>query len=165
MIDVEALYKRWTVALNGYGDASRVLPGQWHPPDTKTFRHLLRELQPLAEAGNIHCQYAVATIYAWGLCAESEAGFQSNGEQWTLEATRFWDLAARRGHPYALDNFITSGIGPKKEILNEMIAAISKERPELTEFSPEFCRLLYERISGRPNTKEWYLISPGVSVD
>ncbi len=161
--NVERLLKAYSDAFLKYGMACRAAPDQWTKPDVKEFERLLGEMLPLGDAGNIHCQNAIATIFCWGLIMESEEDFVSLRKNLVMEASYWWSEAARRGHPYALDNLLNNGLGIEKTKLEKMVAEVQKSHPKLKPSAPEFLGVLYHKISGKAFSKEWAKISPGVA--
>ncbi len=162
--NIEQLLKAYSDAFLKYGMACRAAPDHWTKPNTKEFEKLLGELLPLAEAGNIHCQNAVATIFCWGLCMESEEDFISLRKNLVAEASHWWALAARKGHPYALDNLLTNGLGAEKTKLEKLADEVKKSHPKLKPSTPEFLGVLYHKVSGKAFSKDWVKISPGVTA-
>ena len=162
--NLEQILKSYSDAFLKYGMACRSAPDHWHKPDTKEFEKLLGQLLPLAEAGNIHCQNAVATIFCWGLCMESEEDFIALRKNLVAEASHWWSLAAHSGHPYALDNLLSNGLGTEKTKLEKLVDEVKKTHPKLKPSTPEFLGVLYQKVSGKAFTKEWFKISPGVTA-
>lgn len=161
--NVERLLKAYSDAFLKYGMACRAAPDQWTKPDVPEFERLLGEMLPLGDAGNIHCQNAIATIFCWGLIMNSEEDFIALRKSLVMEASYWWAEAARRGHPYALDNLLNNGLGIEKTKLEKLVEDVKKANPKLKPAGPEFLGVLYHKVSGKAFSKEWAKISPGVA--
>lgn len=70
MDNLQALYERYQAATQAYAERSSAGQQEWHQPDVVEFSELQNLLLPHAESGDMHCQYAIATIL-WGVCAVS----------------------------------------------------------------------------------------------
>jgi TPR repeat protein len=154
---VKAVLERYDKAITAWVDTCAVEPSRWHRPDTKEFMELKSLLRLPAESGDALCQYALAAIYWQGLCQETEAAYLSNYTSEIEEATRWWVAAATQGHWPAVDNLVTSGVGPEAERARAVAKQLKQERPELVPWSgnmpvygPEYmqalCKLLYGRV-------------------
>lgn len=148
-------YARYQAALGNYCQVCHGAPDRWHRPDVAEFTELRRLLLPRAEAGDMHCQYAVATILKLGLQCESEAEFADAQAANLEEASRLWLTAARQGHWPALDNLVTSGVGPEADAARRAFQQLAEERPELVGashgmpvFGPPFMQQLLRQLYG-----------------
>lgn len=151
-----ALYDRYQLAFQAYGDACASEPERWHRPDVAEFTELHRLLLPHAESGDMYCQYALATILWMGLCCDSEEQFLSGHTVAREAATRWWIAAAMQGFWPALDNLITSGVGPEARRASEAFRQLEQERRDLVGsshgmpvYGPEFVQELSRRFYGR----------------
>src|SRR5262249_34661437 len=63
MPDIEIILLRYDQASSVHAEVCRANPSGWHKADCAEFRELLGLLTPLAEAGDLRSQYAVATIH------------------------------------------------------------------------------------------------------
>ena len=72
MINTHTLFDRYQIALGNYTDLRAKDPSRWHRPDVDAFTELYRLMLPHAEAGDMHCQYAIAGMHELGLCCDSE---------------------------------------------------------------------------------------------
>ncbi len=156
MSNSRALYDRYQAAVRAYGDACADDPQSWHRPDVAEFTELRRLLLPHAESGDMACQYALATILWLGLCCESMEQFVAGRVAAIEEATRWWIAAAMQGYWPALDNLVTSGIGPEAQRAREAWRQLEHERPDLVGsshgmplYGPEFVQELSRRFYGR----------------
>jgi hypothetical protein len=102
------------------------------------------------------CQYALATIAWLGLACESEEEFIASHAAVVEETTRWWAAAATQGYWPALDNLVTSGIGPEAERAREACQLLKHARPDLIGVSegmpvygPEFFQELSKNLYGR----------------
>ena len=83
----------------------------------------------IAEGGHLHCQYALATIHLMKLTCISEEEERQHHEREIVQATRWLIAAARQGCWPAVDNLVTSGVGPEAERARESLRA--REQPLL----------------------------------
>src|SRR5687767_3575342 len=131
MNNPQVLYTRFQAALQEHCDVCATKPDRWHRPDVGEFTELRRLLLPPAHSGDMHCQYAMATISWLGLCSESEAQFLADRASAMKEATGWWTAAARQGFWPALDNLITEGVGLEAQRANDAFDKLQRERPDL----------------------------------
>ena len=160
MSSLRALYDRYQAACRAHADACAVDPQSWHRPDVDEFTQLSRLLLPHAESGDMACQYALATILWLGLCCESEEQFVASRGASIAEATRWWIAAARQGFWPALDNLVTSGVGPEAQRAGKAWRQLEQERRDLVGsshgmpvYGPEFVQGLSRRLYGRVITE------------
>lgn len=115
------------------------------------FLELREQLKPYAEGGDIRCQYVLACLYGIYPCYTTEEEARLHYKYDIQEATQWWVTAAKQGHPWALDNLVTCGVGPEAERASQAWAEFEKKRPELVgrykwmpvygpNFTIEFCR-------------------------
>lgn len=156
MDNLQALYERYQAATQAYAERSSAGQQEWHQPDVVEFSELQNLLLPHAESGDMHCQYAIATILWGGLCCESEDDWMAGYPERIKEATRWWIAAATQGHVYALDNLVTSGIGPEAERAREASDVLEQERGDLVGashgmpvYGPDFFAELSRRLYGK----------------
>lgn len=156
MNDLPAVYHQYLAAWRKYGDTCAKAPELWHLPDVATFIELKRSLLPHAEAGNMLCQYALATILLQGLCCESEERAIADMEPARVEATPWLIAAAKQGYYPALDNLITCGVGPEAQRAKKIWRELENEQPKLMHlhenmpvYGPEFMEEVALRIYGR----------------
>ena len=156
MSNSRVLYDRYQIAFRAYGDICASAPERWHRPDVAEFTELHRLLLPHAESGDMYCQYALATIHSMGLCSESEEQFLADHIDAREAATRWWIAAAMQGFWPALDNLVTSGIGPEAQRACEAWRQLEQDRRDLVGsshgmpvYGPEFVRELSRRFYGR----------------
>lgn len=156
MISPQALYERYQVASQAYGDVCVSAPERWHRPDVAEFTELHRLLLPHAEAGDVHCQYALATILSMGLCCESEEQFLAGYTAAQEAATHWWLAAAMQGFWPALDNLVTNGVGAEAQRAKDAWRQLKTERRDLVGsshgmpvYGPEFVQELSRRFYGR----------------
>ena len=149
-------YDRYLAALHAYGEVCASAPERWHRPDVTEFAELRRLLLPHAESGDMYCQYALATILSMGLCCESEEQFLSGHAAAREAATGWWIAAARQGFWPALDNLVTSGVGPEAKRASEAWRQLERERRDLVSssrgmpvYGPQFVQELSRRLYGR----------------
>jgi hypothetical protein len=130
MSNAHEVHARYQTAIETHCEACRIDPQQWHQANAE-LAELRRQLFPRAESGNPSCQYALATIAWLGLCCESEEEFMAGHATAVEEATRWWVAAATKGYWPALDNLVTSGIGPEAERAREASQLLERARPDL----------------------------------
>ena len=147
---------RYQAAMDAHGDLCANDPAEWHRPDVAEFTELRRLLLPHAESGDLSCQYALAAILWFGLCCESPEQFAAEQTEAMKEATRWWIAAAKQGYCPALDNLITSGVGPEAQRAKDAWRQLHQERPDLVGtsrgmpvYGPEFIEELSRRVYGR----------------
>ncbi len=156
MNEVDALLQQYERAVElNTGDCSHN-PSIWHRPDTNEFTALRALLIPLAEAGEMRCQYALATIYWLGFCCDSEEEYHRNYEETIQIATRWWIAAASQGHWGALDNLITCGVGVEADRVKEACRQFEEQNKHLVGWShnmpvygPDFMQAVCKTIYGR----------------
>ena len=152
MRNLQALYERYQAAMEAYAEMCTTDPQDWHRPNVVEFMELQHLLLPHAESGDMHCQYAMATILWLGLCYESEQDLIATHPVRIKEATRWWIAAASKGHVYALDNLVTSGIGPEAERARTASDVLERERRDLvgtSEDMPIYGPDFFEELSKR----------------
>ena len=148
---------QFDAAANAYAATCHTDPLQWHRPDAAEFTRLHDLLLPHAESGDARSQYALATIYWLGLCCETEEELAQTRQVSIEKATPWWIAAAAQGHWPALDNLVTSGVGPDAERARQAWAALEHERPDLVghysgmpvygpPFVQELSRRLYSKV-------------------
>jgi hypothetical protein len=156
-INPRAVYDRYLSAWQAHGEECERDPSIWHRPDVAEFTELRRLLAPCAEAGDMFCQYALATIFFLGLCFESENEYAAGYAAATEEATRWWIAASKQGYWPALDNLAVSGLGAEAERAREAWRQLERDRPDLVgwcgsmpvyagDFVQELSRRLYGRV-------------------
>lgn len=155
MSNLPALYDRYQAAIQAYVNGCTTAQQDWHRPDVVEFCELQRLLLPHAESGDAHCQYAMASIFWLDLCCESEEDWIAGHPARIQEATRWWIAAASQGHVFALDNLVTSGIGPEAERARKASDVLGQERPDLVGtshnvpvYGPEYFSELSKRLYG-----------------
>ena len=155
MDNLQALYDRYQAAIQANAESNPADMESWHRPDVVEFSELQNLMLPHAESGDMHCQYAMATIFWLGLCCESEDDWMAGYPVRIKEATRWWIAAATQGHAYALDNLVTSGIGPEAERAREASRVLEQERRDLVGtshgmpvYGPNFFAELSKRLYG-----------------
>lgn len=123
------------------------------------FTELYSLLLPHANSGDMDCQYALATILSMGLCSTSEEQFLIGHTAAREAATRWWIAAAMQGFGLALDNLVTSGIGPEAQRAREAWRQLNQECRDLTGtshsmpvYGPVFINKLSKRLYGRAIT-------------
>lgn len=152
------LYDRYQVASQAYTANCASDPRKWHRADVAEFSELRRLITPHAESGDMHCQYALASILWLGLCCDSEEDFVRTYSSACEEATRWWVAAARQGFWPALDNLVTSGVGAEAQRARDASRSLESERRDLIgssqempiygdEFMQELCMRLYGRVA------------------
>jgi hypothetical protein len=153
--NARTLYDVYEAAFKKYGHACAATPEQWHRPDAAEFTELERLLLPHAEAGDMHCQYALATIHWLGLCCETQEEFFATQLARRERATRWWIAAAMQGYWPALDNLVSFGVGPEAKRASEEWDKLKQERPDLIGsshgmpvYGPEFVQELSRRFYG-----------------
>lgn len=156
MSDLPAVYERYLAACRAYSNTCTADPGRWHRPDVAEFTELQHLLRPHAEGGDMLCQYALACIHLQWLCCESEEQAIASQESARAEATPWLVAAAKQGYYPALDNLVTSGVGPEAQRANEIWRQLARERPDLVGswenmpvYGPEFMKELALRVYGR----------------
>jgi TPR repeat protein len=156
MSNSHTVYDRYQVAVEAYCRICASAPGRWHCPDVAEFTELRQLLLPHAESGDMRCQYALASILFMGLCCESEEQHSAGHAAAREEATRWWIAAAMQGFWPALDNLISSGVGPEVQQAREAHGQLERERPDLIGsshgmpvYGPEFMQELSRRLYGR----------------
>jgi hypothetical protein len=156
MSNSQAIYDRYQVACEAHSAACISDPSIWHHPDVAEFSELLRLLKPHAESGDMRCQYAVASILWLGLCCESEEQMAASQDSACEEASRWWITLAKQGFTPALDNLVTSGVGPEAQHAREAWRQLARERHDLVGsscgmpvYGPEFIEELSRRLYGR----------------
>lgn len=114
---------------------------------TTAFFELREQLKPYAEDGDIRCQYILACLYGIHSCYTTEEEWKQHYEHDIQEATRWWVAAVKQGHPWALDNLATCGVGPEAERASKAWTEFEKKRPELVGsyrgwpvYGPDFIR-------------------------
>lgn len=157
MINSRSLLDRYDAAMQVYTADCTSNPSVWHRPNVAEFMELYGLLIPYAEAGEICCQYALATILWLGLCCESEEKFHTTLASAKEKATRWWIAAAKQGYWPALDNLVSTGVGKEAELAREAWHKLERERPDLVgfangmpiygdEFVQELSRRMYDRV-------------------
>jgi hypothetical protein len=156
MSTARALYDRYQAKLLAHGEVCASDPGGWHRADVAEFSELRRLLLPHAEAGDMLCQYALATILSMGLCCSSEEEFKASYADATEEATPWWIAAAKQGCWPALDNLVTLGVGAEVERARKEWRQLQRDRPDLVPWSDgmpiywsDFMQELGKRLYGR----------------
>jgi hypothetical protein len=158
MSNSRALLDRYDAAMQAYVADCSSDPSIWHRPNVEEFSELYGLLTPYAEAGEMLCQYALATILWAGLRCESEEKHHASQASAKEEATRWWIAAARRGYWPALDNLFSAGVGKEADLAREAFHKLERERPDLVwlssnvpiygdEFVQELSRRLYGRVT------------------
>ncbi|HSI96071.1 MAG TPA: hypothetical protein VK938_08295 [Methylophilaceae bacterium] len=131
MASVEDMLLRYDSAIELWADSCASNPDIWHRPDTNEFISLLPEILNFAKNGNIKCMYAAAMIYSFGLCYDSEHAYLENYSELISLATNWWGEAAAAGYLPAVDNLLTSGVGPLAEKARLMAKQIRIEHKDL----------------------------------
>jgi hypothetical protein len=135
----DSLDAEWTATiLQSFDDAMEVW-GQpdpdWHPSDYIGFETLRDLLTPHAHAGNVRCQYALATIVYLDLCEEDETEeeYLSRHDEagCCAAATPWWVAAANQGYWAAVDSHIVMGVGPEAERARTVASEVEKDYVEL----------------------------------
>lgn len=154
MSNAREVHARYQATIETHCEACRVDHQRWHQANVE-FAELRRQLFPHAESGNPLCQYALATIAWLGLCCESEEEFIASHATAVEEVTRWWVKAATQGYWPALDNLVTSGIGPEAEGAREASQFLKQARPDLVKashgmpvYGPEFFQELSKNLYG-----------------
>lgn len=147
---------RYRAAMDSYSEVCTSDPEKWHRPDVVEFTELRQLLRPPAESGDLGCQYALATILWWGLYCESQEQVMAEQPEAIKEATRWWIAAAKQGYCPALDNLVTSGVGPEAQRARDARRQLERERPELVfksgnmpVYGPGFIEELSRRVYGK----------------
>jgi hypothetical protein len=130
MSNAREVHARYKATIETHCEACRVDQQRWHQANVE-FAELRRQLLPHAESGDTLCQYALATIAWLGLCCESEEAFIAGHAASVEEATRWWIAAATQGYWPALDNLVTSGVGPEAQRAREASQSLEQTRPDL----------------------------------
>lgn len=153
MNEVDALLQRYERAVELNTRICSRDPSIWHWPNTNEFTALRALLTPLAEDGEMRCQYALATIYWLGFCCESEEQYFRDYEETIKIATRWWIAAASQGHYYALDNLIVCGVGAEADRVKEACRQFEEQNKHLVGWShnmpvygPDFMQALCKSI-------------------
>jgi hypothetical protein len=156
MNNSSVVFERYDAAMRAHCEVCASAPQRWHRADTVEFAELERLLTPHAESGAVHCQYALATIFWMGLCCESEEQFLAGRTSALEKATRWWRAAAQQGFCPALDNLVTSGVGPEAQKAGEACRQLERERQDLVGsshgmpvYGPEFWLELSRNLYGR----------------
>lgn len=155
MSDVKTALERFERASHAWGQECHNDPSVWHRPDVPEFSTIRTLLEPHAEAGDAGCQYALATIYWLGLCCDSEEHQRESHEAAIREASRWWIAASAQGYWPALDNLITSGVGPDADRARIACREVERERADLIGrshgmpvYGPDFIQEVGRRIYG-----------------
>ncbi len=161
MNEVDAVLQRYDRAVELNTRICSRDPSIWHRPDTNEFTALRALLTPLAEGGEMRCQYALATIYWLGFCCESEEQYLRDYGEAIKIATRWWIAAASQGHYYALDNLITCGVGAEADSVKEARRQFEEQNKDLVGWShnmpvygPDFMQALCKSVYGCVVTDE-----------
>ncbi len=156
MSNPDEILRRYDEATDAHIKVCHADPSHWHRADVAEFSSLKALLKPHAEAGHGLCQYALASIWWLGLCCENEEEYRGTYEAAIHEATRWWIAAASQGHWPALDNLITSGVGPEAERARVAAREVERQRPDLIGrshgmpvYGPEFMQEVCRRFSAR----------------
>lgn len=91
------------------------------------FRRHLAALLPIASAGNPWAQYSVAVLYMNGYLYSTEAEAIANYHKDSIELSGWLVLCARQGFVAAVDNIITSGVGPEAERLRGILREVEAQ--------------------------------------
>lgn len=154
MDNIQSVLRRYYKSVELYGNACAQDPSVWHRPDASEFSQLHDLLLPLAEAGDMHAQYALATIYWLGLRCQSEEQYFEEYQALLEKATFWWVAAASQGHWVALDNLLTCGVGKEAGRVTSLRYQFEKTHPRLVDrsddmplygpdFMQELCRTVY----------------------
>lgn len=102
---------------------------QWHitPESAEKFQRHLLTLTPHAEGGNPLAQYSIAAILMIGYCYASAEQHLANHDRDAAVMTSWLVRCARQGLVAAVDNLVTSGVGPEAERLRAIAAQVSEE--------------------------------------
>jgi hypothetical protein len=157
MDDAAQTITDFQAAISSYVETCSHSPMEYHAPAADVFQALATRLRPIAEDGHLHCQYALATIHLMKLTCLSEEEERLHHEREIVQATRWLVAAARQGCWPAVDNLVTSGVGPEAERAREGWQELEAERPDLIgkygsmpvygpEFTQELCRRLYGKV-------------------
>jgi hypothetical protein len=145
------------VAIRDYVETCSRSPMEYHAPAADVFQALVTRLRPAAEAGHLHSQYALATIHLMKLTCASVEEEQQYQQREIEQATRWLVAAARQGCWSAVDNLVSSGVGPEAEHAREGWRKLEAEQPDLIgkqgnipvygpSFIKELCRRLYGKV-------------------
>lgn len=157
MDNTQSALQRYYRFSDLYGNSCAQDPSVWHRPDTNEFSQLHDLLLPFAEAGDIHAQYALATIYWLGLRCQSEEQYFEEYQTLLKKATVWWVAAASQGHWVALDNLLSCGVGEEAERVTSIRYQFEKTHPHLVDrshdmplygpdFMQELCRTIYGKV-------------------
>lgn len=153
MSSVEGILLRYDSAIELWADSCANNPDIWHRPDTNEFISLLPEILTFAKNGNIKCMYAAAIIYSFSLCYDSEHAYLENYSELISMATDWWGKAAAAGYLPAVDNLLTSGVGPLAEKARLVAKQIESEHNDLIGntnimpvYSESFMQELHKRL-------------------
>ena len=153
MTNSEAILAEYHRAIERNTAICATDPSCYHPPDIITFRSLRTRLVPFADSGDMHCQYALATILFLGLCYTTEDEQHLHRSSDIAEASILWDAAAAQGSAWAIDNLITSGVGPAAERARAEARRVEQERSDLVPwrddhpvYGPNFMETVRRRI-------------------
>jgi len=152
--------ERFEAAMHAHANRCAENPETWHCSNFVEFIELKKLLLPLAEAGVVHCQYALATIIWLGLCCQSEQEFVQGRDAAAQDATPWWLAAAKHGFWPATDNLVTSGFGSEAREAVKAWEQLESERPDLIGrshgmpvYGPKFVQELTRRLYGKVITE------------
>lgn len=115
------------------------------------FQTHLKELLPLASAGIVSAQYAVASMYMLGYIYSSEADAISHHEVDSRNAFHWLEKAASAGHLGAIDNLLAVGTGETATRLRDIYrehATQFEQAPAPSEGWERNMKKLYELAYG-----------------
>lgn len=118
------------------------------PDWAKKFQSHLEGILPIAAAGNPWAQYAVACIYMSGYLYSTQDDCIANHEQDAIEFSVWLEKCARQGFVAAVDNLITTGVGPEAERLREISRTIESQTsaPDDEQYIPVVPPGFFERV-------------------
>lgn len=113
------------------------------------FRQHFDKILPLAQAGDVAAQYALANIYNFGVLYASEEAYLATGLDDMKKMVHWLKLVAATGHVGALDNLLCVPKGISEEV--DRLKALYRSHPEIFREAPapstaweEEMRKLYE---------------------
>lgn len=125
---------------------------------SERFRTHLNILEPLAKLGDAWAQYSISVIYMLGYLYLDEDEMAQHYEKDVATLSYWLEKAAKQGFITAVDNLISTGVGPEADRLRKIFTEVEKElgtpfneELNLPVYGPEYCEKVWEIAYGNLN--------------